>query len=143
MKQIFDIYRFVKIIDKMARDLEDEYPIPFSLTGYDMRYPATLVCKEAYVEQYNVKKIDANHANIDAISMGYLEGFTSNKADLAVDCLRITTKGRELIDKTWIIPIGLLYHTFEKYGRFITGFILGVVIPVVVWISHPIINAIF
>jgi hypothetical protein len=73
---------------------------------------------------------------VDAIKSGYLEsGITHdpNGAEVdgitEIDNLKVTTKGRALIDKAWIIPIGLWLTWWDKFGVFLSGFVVGTLLP--------------
>ncbi len=144
MKQILNMYRMVKttqksidVIDKMAtkhlvkHERRDRLEHTFR--------PAASAVKSSYVEKYRrTSFIKTNDICVDAIENGYLvAGVTSdpNGAKLdgitEIDNLGITTKGRELIDKAWIIPIGLWLVWWDKFGVFVSGFIVGILLPAV------------
>jgi hypothetical protein len=130
MKQIFNMYRFVRLIDETERELELKFPNEMVFSGYDVRHPATYVIKKEYVKKYRKTAKDAHDICADAIKNGYLEGRTEKNGSLKVDVIRSTTEGRALIDKTlYILPIGLWHAWYEKFGQFILGIFVGLFVP--------------
>lgn len=136
------MYRVTKLVDTIAQELEDNDPSPLKSSGFTSWNPSTVNARIRFAKE---RKVSARHAAFlfgDAIQNGYLMGSTKKSNGEDVDVVELTTKGRELIDTTVLIPIpiGLWMAWFKKFGAFFIGFFSGLVVPALISVIKLIVD---
>ncbi len=150
MRKIYNMYRLVKIVDRLGEEREKLNPPPLRNSGVDVWHPATSYVKGELVLKCKRIKITPKQATdtvADCISgkNKYLKGYTQKHNGTDVDTLCITESGRDLIDTVPMFPflkIGLYEALWDKHGKILTGligFALGL-IPSVILIFKAIMD---
>ena len=121
MRQILNMWRFVKLVDQDIQESDKVAPVPFQLVGYKGWHPTTINIKQKYMAKYK----GTTHAQVDGICVDtlkgeYLEPITDKKGQIPIDTLCITTKGRKLIDGWRFLPMGLFKAWVDEYGATVT-----------------------
>lgn len=120
MKHVLEMYRFVKLVDDVAEELEKENPAQIQLSGYKGWHPTTVAIKQRYMKKYGVTLSRANAICTDTIREEYVEGLTQTHHGKEIDTLCLQKKGREFIDSYLFIPWGLWGIIWEKHGKLIS-----------------------
>jgi hypothetical protein len=126
MGQLRNIYRFVNLVGVKGDELEKEFPSMMTVSGYSRCNPATWVVKQDYAKKYGATSFEVHDACADGIKFGYLEGYVDEKNGIKVDIICLTTKGRTLLDKIWVIPIGRFEATLTAF-KASTTFLFGII----------------
>ncbi len=131
MRHLWGLYKVVQIVDKQALELESDKPIPITMSGYSAWSPTSATVKLKYAQMIGCSITQSHEVVADALRSGYLEGRTELENDEEVDTLRLTYKGRELIDGFYIdkffLPMGLWLAWAKTYSPLLTALLaLGV-----------------
>ncbi len=131
MSHIYDMYRMVKITRKQTNKNERTVPSAEQLSGFESRHAATLNVKKQYIKfRPWLTAVDASHVAADTLTEKYIEGvtYTLPHHKIAVDTLCVQSKGRKLIERTWLIfPTGLWAAWYEENGKVFLALMLSVV----------------
>lgn len=142
MKWIYDANRLVRLVAKAEKEIEKTEPTLLRLTGYDTNTPATASIKQRYLKKYRRTTLPRTNRLIEyAIKKRYLGDHQMVINKKPTDTVSLTVEGEEFIDRAlWIIPIGLWYAWWKKYGAFLGGIGVGVFISFLValakWLLH-------
>ena len=136
MKHIFSIYQITKIVDDLVNEHEKDEPTPkFQLSGNKAHHPTSMFVRQQFRHKHGANTSRAVSVLESTISNGYLLGSTGTIGDTKVDMVCVTDKGRELLDTVPYLPflkIGLYEALWAKHGGFISGVILGTLIPILI-----------
>lgn len=144
MKQTLDMYRLLKVtkksiksVDKHLRDANFPREGRRHIFWLSSSYIKGEMRRRYLWLRYSYSQIEDIYD--DALANEFIESrliedreiIPDGKllSDKPIEQLRITRKGRELLDRAlWIIPIGLYYAWFKEYGRFFAGAGVGGVV---------------
>jgi hypothetical protein len=142
MRQLIDVYRFVKLVDKGTESLDTNDPSLFKMSGYDIWEPATKSVKENYIKKYRHATTNSvNGICADAQSLGYLHGSTEERDGIAIDIVCLTTEGRRLIGKTMGVPWSLIEEILKAQSQTLT-FLFGLLASPALYAVYRIIKLI-
>ena len=147
MRHILDKYRMVYIANKTCELLEKDKPSEWIDTGAEMWYPSATDIKNNFVIKYRKRKPwNSRYTKRyitellqDCVNDGYVQAHASEVNDRTVDLIQIKKSGRELIDTIPGLPfikIGLYELWWDKHGIFISGFVMGVALQIVLFIGN-------
>lgn len=108
MKQILDIYRFVKLTEQVSREqaLKEHPQQKVIWVGRSYHAPVSAPLRYRFAEKYHYSLQKADDICHDAVTNSYLDVSVEKGPKNKMDVLMVTTEGRELIEKIlWIVPI--------------------------------------
>ena len=135
MRQILDMHRMVKIVERRTEEIELENKGKTLIDVLANLYPKIDSVKEIYKEKYDTNQTRANKAFNDALSKEYIKEIpkhfksqTAQGKDFKLPYYAVaTTKGGELTDSFLYVPWGLLRAWVKQYGATMTALIaLGI-----------------
>lgn len=127
MKQIYNMYRMVRIINRCTLEVEKENEGGDLVKVLSNPYPTIQNVRTSYKEKYKCSRSEVSGAYEDTIKMGYAREIPKKFKNLNIPhYVVVTTKGRELTD-SFIVPWGLILALAHRYGAVASLFIsLGI-----------------
>ena len=138
MAQLNDIYRFVKTVNRLAKQQEKEQKESqewiHKAGGYPLGTPYSTDIKRLYKRKYRWLSARRRHlAFAEAIKRGYIKEVFKEEGTIKIRVIQIEDDGWKLLDRTFlhVLPKGLWRKWAEEnkdFSTFTLAFISGVVI---------------
>lgn len=131
MKKVFDMWRMTRDLEKESLKFHKEHVPRKFLEIEEQKFEIT-VFTQGFAERKKMTDQQALKLLNSCQQEGYIEILNRGKG---LHLVRVSDdKGTGLTDTVFRFPIGLVEAEWEKHGRFISGFIVGLVVPTIVTI---------
>ena len=118
MKQLLDMYRFLKLLEKATQGGHSQYNSGDGPKNGTLYLPMATRVIQSYADKYGVRYVDAQDLSRYCLANGYTEALPlPGSIDTG---LRTTAKGRKFISR----PFGLIDEILSTYSasvQFFTG----------------------
>lgn len=126
MNQILNMYRMVKVVDQVTKEIEAVNNIPVLENDFHAGAPKLLRVKKTFSKRHKKVPFQETHRLlVDTIESEYLEPSAITVGNESFKTVVITKRGRGLIDSVPLLPfikIGLMKAWLEEYGIVFTSF---------------------
>lgn len=126
MRNIYRQYKFVKYLDSDIKAFENKHDFLQEME-YRLK-PVSKVVKKEYAEKTGKTRLEVANIVDAAMTNDFIEVYEDQNGDKTRHLWVAPGKGRDLLDRVWIFPVGLWREWLNAYGAllsFLTGGVFG------------------